>query len=92
MKSVGRLVRSVHRFKGCTLRRAAAYQVEQKSVIDERIARIISLKQRKHYNLALDQARILALSYPNEPQIEALYAELIDLNHEQRRLDLKERS
>ena len=54
----------------------------------------MGLKQRKHYSLAsaLDQARVLVTTHPNESRAEALYADLLELNLEQRQLDWKEHS
>lgn len=63
----------------------------ERSRRDARIARVVSLKQRGHYQLAVAQARDLVSDFPGDRVVETLFGELLHLSHEQRRLSTEER-
>lgn len=71
--------------------RAATDARAQRSVFDDRLARIRAVYERKHYELALAQARRLVGDYPAEVAAEDLYRVILRDVHEQRRLTITER-
>jgi len=62
----------------------------QRSILDERLARIRDLERRKLIELALATCRRLVSDYPGEPEVEAQFNRLLAATHEQRRLDYAE--
>ncbi len=54
---------------------------------DELLARIRDLVEREHLELALERTRAALARRPGDPEFEALWADLLDRVHRQRRLD-----
>ncbi|MHC5068653.1 MAG: hypothetical protein ACYTF0_08695, partial [Planctomycetota bacterium] len=61
------------------------------NVLEARLATVVDLKQREHYELALSHVRRMMGKYPEDERVRTLYAELLRLVHVQRRLDIDER-
>ena len=64
---------------------------EERTSYEQRVLRIVKQKQLGHYELALALSRSLVSDRPGEEPGEALYAELIDLVHLQRKQDHQEK-
>jgi len=71
--------------------RVANAQVNQgRSALAERIARIQDMRDRSHLEQALEAVRRLLVEYPDEPQVDRLFRDILSAVHEQRRLTLAE--
>jgi hypothetical protein len=57
---------------------------------DELLARIRDLVERDHLELALERTRTALARRPGDPEFEALWMDLLDRVHRQRRLDTEE--
>ncbi len=57
---------------------------------DELLARIRDLAEREHLELALERTRAALARRPGDPEFEALWADLLERVHRQRRLDTEE--
>ncbi len=66
-------------------------QAMHRSVYQERLARVIAIKNRGHLEVALSTCRALVVEYPSEPEAEKLFQEILEAVHKQRRLTLDER-
>ena len=71
--------------------KAANAQISQgRSALAERISRIQDMRDRSHLEQALEAVRRLLIEYPEEPQVDTLFREILSAVHEQRRLTLAE--
>ncbi len=66
--------------------------LDRRSVLQERIARIGSIRKHGHLEVALGEARRLVADYPSEIEAERLFDSLLTAVHEQRRLSIEERN
>jgi len=71
--------------------KAANDQIKQgRSALAERISRIQDMRDRSHLEQALEAVRRLLVEYPEEPQVDRLFRDILTAVHEQRRLTLAE--
>ncbi|MDA3960423.1 MAG: hypothetical protein PF961_06510 [Planctomycetota bacterium] len=61
------------------------------SQFDARVSKIISLKQRAHYELALSLSRELVSDFPGNATAETLFGDILRRAHQQRKLSTRER-
>ncbi len=64
---------------------------ERRDVFAERMSEVVSLMQRGHTRLALNQARRLMSDHPHRPAAEGIFRKLLDRRHRERDLDISQR-
>lgn len=84
-----RSIREVHQ------KQAMVTLADQESQVDRaysiRLARVLELKRKRLYRIALASARRLTKDFPDRPDAKELYTQILDLSHEERRLDTEEK-